>query len=85
MAREIVRAVVSASCWHFSLSAVALSNFAVSFAKFSLRCCRGKRRNRGAVKERETRTGAKHLLKFYKNTNKFISTGKQMQVRVLPV
>lgn len=38
LAREMVRAVASASCWHLSLSAVALSNLAVSLARFSLRC-----------------------------------------------
>lgn len=39
LAREMVRAVDSASCWHLSLSAVAFSNLAVSLARFSLRCC----------------------------------------------
>ncbi len=38
LAREMVRAVASASCWHLSLSAVAFSNLAVSLARFSLRC-----------------------------------------------
>ena len=38
LAREMVRAVDSASCWHLSLSAVAFSNLAVSLARFSLRC-----------------------------------------------
>ena len=39
----MVPAVASASCWHLSLSAVAFSNLAVSLARFSLRCCWGRK------------------------------------------
>ena len=35
LAREIVLAVVSASCWHLSLAAVAFSNWAVNSARLS--------------------------------------------------
>src|SRR4029434_7791917 len=53
LAREMVRAVVSASCWHLSLSAVAFSNLAVSFAKFSLRCCQSERERAEGGGDRE--------------------------------
>lgn len=38
LAREMVYAVDSASCWHLSLSAVAFSKLAVSLARFLFSC-----------------------------------------------
>lgn len=39
LARVMVQAVASASCWHLTLSDVAFSNLAVSLPRFSLRRC----------------------------------------------
>lgn len=39
LAREMVVAVASASCWHFSFSAVACSNWLVSSARLSSNSC----------------------------------------------
>lgn len=53
-ARAMVQAVASASCWHLSLSEVAFSNLAVSFPRFSLRRCTGKRKKNNSTFLRKT-------------------------------
>lgn len=84
LAKEMVSAVDSASCWHLSLSAVAFSNLAVSLARFSSRCCKATNTERNwqllkCIKNHQSRWTKTTKVRLWKKPGNVWKVGKTYQ------